>query len=84
MQKESLISVLTNNRYKAISIGNLETSQVSIGGLKLTNINPSSFESTKIPNLYIIGEALDVAGLCGGYNISFAFISGYIVGGHIC
>ncbi len=82
--KENLIEVLTDNKYKALSIGNMETSQVSIGGLKLTNINLQTFESIKEPNLYVIGEALDVAGLCGGYNIAFAFISGYIVGGHLC
>ena len=83
-EKDDLINALTNNRYKALSIGELETSQVSIGGLKLTDINPNTFESTKVKNLYIVGEALDVAGLCGGYNISFAFISGYIVGCHLC
>lgn len=83
-EKESLISVLVDNKYKAISIGDLETSQVSIGGVKLTNINQATFESKIIPKLYIIGEALDVAGLCGGYNISFAFISGYIAGGNLC
>lgn len=83
-EKNSLISVLTNNKYRALDVGSLDSSQVSIGGLKLTNINPNNFESNKVSNLYIIGEALDVAGLCGGYNIAFAFISGYIVGCHLC
>ena len=83
-EKNDLISVLTNNKYRALEVGGLDSSQVSIGGLKLTNINPNNFESNIVPNLYIIGEALDVAGLCGGYNIAFAFISGFIVGCHLC
>ena len=37
-------------------------------------------ESKVVPNMYITGEALDVDGICGGYNMSFAFITGYIVG----
>ena len=83
-EKNNLISVLTNNKYRALEVGDLDSSQVSIGGLKLTNINPNNFESNIVSNLYIIGEALDVAGICGGYNIAFAFISGFIVGCHLC
>ena len=37
-------------------------------------------ESTIIPKLYIVGEMLDVDGDCGGYNITFASISGMLAG----
>ena len=37
-------------------------------------------ESLICKDIYITGEALDVDGICGGYNMAFAFITGYIVG----
>ena len=33
-----------------------------------------------IDTLYLTGELLDVDGICGGYNLAFAFITGYIAG----
>jgi len=49
------------------------------GGIPLTEINSATFESKITPNLYFAGEILDINGLCGGYNISFAAISAKIV-----
>ena len=40
-------------------------------------------ESKLIKNLYIVGELLDVDGICGGYNLSFAWISGMLAGKEI-
>ena len=37
-------------------------------------------ESNITKGLYIVGELLDVDGLCGGYNLTFAWISGMIAG----
>ena len=37
-------------------------------------------ESLKEKGLYITGELLDVDGDCGGYNLSFAWITGYLAG----
>lgn len=53
------------------------------GGVPLTEINTATFESKKQPNLFFAGEVLDVNGLCGGYNISFAAISAQIVADRI-
>lgn len=54
--------------------------QVCTGGVSLTEINPKTMESNIISNLYITGELLNVDGICGGYNLAFAFITGYIAG----
>ena len=40
-------------------------------------------QSKKVKNLYLTGELLDVDGDCGGYNLSFAFLSGIKVGENI-
>lgn len=50
--------------------------QVCSGGVKLDEIDLDTFESKKEKGLYFIGEILDVDGDCGGYNLSFAWISG--------
>ena len=51
-----------------------EFSQVSVGGVKISEVN-SSLESKHEKGVYLIGEILDVDGPCGGYNLSFAFAS---------
>lgn len=49
------------------------------GGVNLSEINVATMESKIHPNLFFAGEILDVNGLCGGYNISFAAISAKIL-----
>ena len=57
--------------------GNLgfNNAQVTKGGISTQQICPNTFESKLINGLYIVGEALDVDGDCGGYNLTFAFAS---------
>ena len=55
-------------------------SQVTIGGVSLSEINPDTLESNIVKGLYFIGEVLDVDADCGGYNLGFAWISGMIAG----
>lgn len=47
------------------------------GGVNTDEINPLTFESKLCPNLYFIGEVLDVTGELGGFNFQWAFASGY-------
>jgi hypothetical protein len=53
-----------------------DMAQVTAGGVKLSEMNMESFESRLVPGLYIAGEMLDIDGVCGGYNITFALMSG--------
>lgn len=57
--------------------------QVCSGGVSLKEINPMTLESLKEEGLYFVGEILDVDGDCGGYNLSFAWISGMKCGKNI-
>lgn len=57
-----------------------DRSQVATGGVSLSEINPSTMESNIVSGLYLVGEILDVDGKCGGFNLAFAFISGYLAG----
>jgi predicted Rossmann fold flavoprotein len=49
------------------------------GGVQLSEINMGSLESKIVPGLYFAGEIIDINGLCGGYNISFAVICAKIL-----
>ncbi len=52
--------------------------QVTKGGVRTDEIDPYSFGSKLKKGLYITGETLDIDGECGGYNLTFAFVSGII------
>lgn len=54
--------------------------QVTCGGVSVGEVNPKTMESKIIPNLYFAGEILDVDGDCGGYNLQWAWSSGYVAG----
>lgn len=54
--------------------------QVTSGGVLTKEISPSTMESKCVPGLYITGELLDIDGDCGGYNLQWAWSSGYVAG----
>lgn len=56
-----------------------DRSQVCSGGIDLRDIDPHTMRF-KDSNVYICGELLDVDGDCGGYNLHFAWATGYIAG----
>ena len=55
-----------------------EIAEVSHGGLSLEEVT-DSLESKKEEGLYFAGEILDIDGMCGGYNLMFAFVSAEMV-----
>ncbi len=59
-----------------------EFAQVTAGGVTTDEIHPETMESKKIKNLFFAGEIIDVDGICGGYNLHFAWASGMIAGGN--
>ena len=59
-----------------------EQAQICAGGVRTTEINPQTMESLLAENIYLTGELLDVDGICGGYNLQWAWATGYIAGKH--
>lgn len=57
-----------------------EQAQVCAGGVPLDEICPETMESRICPGLYLTGELLDVDGMCGGYNLQWAWSTGYLAG----
>lgn len=54
--------------------------QICRGGVDTRDVHPRTLESCLISGLYFAGEILDVDGLCGGYNLQWAWSSGYVAG----
>ena len=54
--------------------------QVCCGGIDVDGINPYTMESKYIKNLYFTGEVINVDGKCGGYNLQWAWSTGYVAG----
>ena len=72
MIKEFKSPVIKTNSY--------EQAQICCGGVNTTQINPETMESRLVPGLYFAGELIDVDAICGGYNLTWAWASGYVAG----
>ncbi len=68
--KEASFEVTGTNPY--------DKAQICMGGVDLREINPDTMESRLVPGLYFAGEILDVDGICGGYNLQWAWSSGHL------
>ena len=58
----------------------MDSAQVTAGGAVTGEFSPETMESTLVPGLYACGEVLDIDGDCGGYNLQWAWSSGYLAG----
>jgi hypothetical protein len=54
--------------------------QVTAGGIALDEVDGATLQSRLVPGLYFCGEILDVDGDCGGFNLQWAWSSGYVAG----
>lgn len=72
---------LTDMKYNITAVKEYDFCQVTGGGVPLHQID-CHMQSVSFPGLYIVGEMLDATGKCGGYNLQWAFSTGYIAGNH--
>lgn len=64
----------------AVGTGGFESAQVTAGGICTSEFDPNTLESRIVPGLFACGEVLDIDGDCGGYNLQWAWSSGYLAG----
>lgn len=57
-----------------------EAAQVTAGGVSTEEICPETMESKLVPGLFFAGEVVDIDGMCGGYNLQWAWSSGTVAG----
>lgn len=75
-----LANLIKDFRFKPEINNDFKNAQVAAGGVSADELDPNTMESLRIKNLYVTGEAVDIDGNCGGYNLWFAFASGIIAG----
>lgn len=75
-----LALLLKNWEFPITGIRSWKEAQVTAGGVALSEVSAECLESSKIPGLYFAGELLDVDGPCGGFNLQWAWSSGFVAG----
>ena len=86
-QMQPLAHVAKHWRFEGLTPCGWRQAQTTGGGLALTEVEPT-FQFRGCPGLYFVGETLDCAGSCGGFNLHWAFGSGLAAGRdaakHLC
>lgn len=77
---ENIVRIIKNMRFPVIENCGFEQAQCALGGVSGREIDETTMQSKIMKNLYICGEAIDLCGECGGYNLHFAFASGLTAG----
>ena len=66
-----------NLKFRITGHKDFDMAQVSQGGVDIKELHSLSLESKKNKGIYFAGEIIDVDGICGGYNLSWAFSSAH-------
>lgn len=75
-----LARMLKDWRFEAKGTLSWPQAQVTAGGARLCEFDPVTLQSKRVPGLYAAGEVLNVDGPCGGYNLQWAWASGFAAG----
>ncbi len=76
-EMEKVIISLKASPLQIKGVEDISKAYVTGGGIDLKDVNTKTFESKTVENLYFIGEALDLHGPVGGYNLTIAFSTAY-------
>lgn len=76
----TIANILTDFRFNIIGSKSWKDAQITAGGVRTVEINNSTMESKLVKGLFFAGEIMDVDGDCGGFNLQWAWSSGYIAG----
>ncbi len=77
---ERLASTMDSFTVNIVATNSFENAQVCCGGVDSKEINPYTMESLLVRGLFFAGEVVDVDGACGGYNLQWAWSSGFVAG----
>jgi predicted Rossmann fold flavoprotein len=77
-EQNKLIKNLTVGEFIVDGKTTFKEEFVTCGGIKLSEIDPNTMQSKKIPNLFFSGEIMDIDGITGGFNFQNAWTSGWI------
>lgn len=78
--KNKLLDLLTGYEFNITGTRGWNESEFTSGGVMTDEIDPKTLESLKVKGLYLCGEVIDIDGMIGGFNLTWAFCSGYVAG----
>ncbi|MCX6779106.1 MAG: NAD(P)/FAD-dependent oxidoreductase [Candidatus Magasanikbacteria bacterium] len=80
LERTSIVKGLKDVTLTVRETRSFKEAQVTAGGISAEEINAKTLESKKIPHLFFAGEIIDVDGDSGGFNLQWAWASGYLAG----
>ena len=82
-ERKKICETLKNLPLSFKSLYPIDAGIITSGGVALDEINPKTFESKLVNNLYFVGEVLDIDALTGGFNLQIAFATAYCCAKHM-
>ena len=79
-ERKRIVEVLKNFSLEITGTREFAEAIITVGGVDVKSINPSTMESKLIKNLYFAGEMIDVDACTGGYNLQIAWSTGHLAG----
>lgn len=79
-EKAAVVEILTDWRFRIKGTKSWPSAQVTAGGVATDEIDPKTMESKLVQGLYFAGEIIDIDGQCGGFNLQWAWSSGFVAG----
>ena len=79
-QLKKLIEAVKTVSFTVTGVKGFAFAQVTAGGVGSDAVNPETLQCKKYPGMFFCGEILDVNGDCGGYNLQWAWSSGFVAG----
>ncbi len=77
---ENIAGLIHNWEIRPEGTEGYKKAEATAGGIDTDELSSKTMESKKVPGLYFIGEVVDVTGQLGGYNLHWAWASGYAAG----
>lgn len=78
--RRDLVEIIKNFTFEVTGTRPIEEAIITRGGVKVSEVDPSSMQSKLCENLYFCGEVLDVDAYTGGFNLQIAFSTGRLAG----
>lgn len=79
-ERKKILQLMQDWRFEITGTTSWPAAQVTAGGVDVKEINGQTMESKIVPKLFFAGEIVDIDGDCGGYNLQWAWSSGYVAG----
>ncbi len=82
-ERLALVRLLKELKFSIAGLRGYNEAIITKGGVSTKEINPKTMESKLCPNVYFVGEVIDVDALTGGFNLQIAWSTGYLAGSSI-